>query len=822
MNRLGPRLLLRLRLLFVIAALAATFPVAFAQNVKTYGFISASDAPPLGFENLAGPQTTQLDVYYGGRLQVTTMARYELDTIEFLNPAEVVMAIPNVADRLMVEEALTGPLQANADRICRYPGQADCGVLEPPIAGVIFDETRFRLDLFVAPFALKAQTVHTSKFLPAPTADFSSLHMVSMSLSGGDGFEQNGYNFGATSLIAKRADRLSARYDFSDDGFSVTELSWQRDMPGWQYEVGSFRSPGRSIAFLGERDIIGARVGTSLDTRADLDTAEATPIYLFLNQRSRVDIRRDGQLLDSRFYDAGNQQLDTTRLPDGAYDIEVQVHDGSDQDSQQRYFFVRSARLPPLDQPLSFLEIGSLAQTGDRAVPEPGFNLWLRTGIAKRFVANFGVETELVQNAGTTLLQGGVFLFGRGWQLEAGLLGSSRSDRGYSVRGTVRRGETAVGLDLRRVRAASDADVADVFDPVPQSYTQGSFTLSLPLLEGRFIARAQLDQRGTDGSNTALGVSYSRSLLRRAGLMVDLNIDATRDPTDSMLRIGIRGYWRRDQTTVSVKPHIAARLSDNSNSGNSSTKLLLDARATRNNLETDFGEIDSSVFTASDIDTRTIGVGASSESTFGYGNVDLQHTNGLDSDRLSYTANARFSVISDNKKMAWGGQRSDLSAVVLDFSGDADTNFAVLVDQQPAGLVQSDKRNVIGLRPYRTYEITLVPRGETFVDFDQRVRSVTLYPGNVATLQYEANAVTVVVGQIVDRSRLPVANARIDGIAGYAGTDENGWFQIEIAGAQPLTIRRADQEPCRVELPLLEAERGIAVVNTLVCQPIPE
>ncbi|MGB5353613.1 MAG: TcfC E-set like domain-containing protein [Woeseia sp.] len=800
-----------------MAALATTFPVAFAKEAGAAAFISASSAPPPGFEDLAGPQTTEIDVYYGGRLQFTTLARYELDTVELLNPAEVVAAIPRVADRMMLAEALNGPLQANADRICRYSGQSECGVLDPPIAGVIFDESRFRLDLFVAPFLLEAQTVHVSKFLPAPTADFSSLHMVSMSLSGGDGFEQSGYNFGATSLFARHADRLRARYDIADNGFSLSELSWQRDLPGWQYEVGSFRSPGRSIAFLGERNIIGARMGASLDTRADLDTAEATPIYLFLNQRSRVDIRRDGQLLDSRFYDAGNQQLDTSRLPDGAYDIEVRLNDGSSPESRQRFFFVRSARLPPIDQPLYFFEVGRLAQTGDRAVPELGPNNWLRTGIARRFIANFGAETELVQNAGTTLLQGGVFLFGRGWQLEAGLLGSSRSDRGFSIRGSVRRGETAAGIDLRRVRAAAEAELSNAFDPVPQSYTQGSFTLSLPLLAGRLIARAQLDERGTSGSDTALGVSYSRSLMRRSGLMVDLNIDATRDPADSMVRIGIRGYWRREQTTVSVRPHVAARLG-----GNSSTKLLLDARATRSNQETSFGDVDSSVFTQSDVDMQTVGAGVSAESTFGYANFDMQHTNGPESDRLSYTANARFSVVSDDKTFAWGGRRSDMSAVVLDFSGDAATDFAVLVDQQPAGVVQSDKRNVIGLRPYRTYEIRLEPRGEAFVDFDQRVRHVTLYPGNVETLRYEANAVTVVVGQIVDRAGLPVANARIDGIGGYAGTDENGWFQIEIAGAQALSIRRLDRPACRVELPPFEAERGLAVLDALTCQPIPE
>ncbi|MGB5580196.1 MAG: CS1-pili formation C-terminal domain-containing protein [Woeseia sp.] len=804
-------------LMCTLVALATYIPAALAESGATSAFVTTSSSPPRGFEDLAGPQVTQVDVYYGGRLQLTTMARYERDEIELLSPDEVVAAIPNLTDRMMVTEALTGPLQANADKLCLRATQQDCGTLAPGIAGVIFDESRFRLDLFVAPYLLEAQTVHRSRFLPEPSADFSSLHMVSLSLSGGDRLEQDGYNISAMSLFARRADRLRARYDLADDGFSVSELSWQRDLPGWQYEVGSFRSYGRSIAFLGERHIIGLRAGGSLDTRADLETAEATPIYLFLNQRSRVDVRRAGQLLDSRFYEAGNQQLDTSQLPDGAYEIEVQTQDGSGQGRRQTFFFVRSARLPPLDQPLYFFEAGRLAQTGESTLPQVGDNNWLRAGTARRFAGNFGAETELVHNGGTTMLQGGVFLFGQGWQLEAGLLGTSRSDRAVSVRGTLRRGQTAAGIDLRRVRAAPEAVLTDPFDPVPQSYTQGALTLSTPLFDGRFIARAQLDQRGSAGTNTALGVSYSRSLFRRSGLLVDLNIDATSDPTDSVLRIGIRGYWRRDGMTASVKPHIAARFGDSS-----STKLMLDARATRNSRATRFGDVGGSVFAASDVDTQTFGAGVTSESGFGYGNVDVQHTSRFGYDSLVYSANARFSIVTDDRKLAWGGRRSDLSAIVLDFSGDASTDFAVLVDRHPAGVVQTSKRNVIGLRPYRTYEIRLEPRGETIVDFDQRVRSVTLYPGNVETLRFEANEVTVVVGQIVDPSGIPLANARIDGISGYAGTDENGWFQIEIAGPQVLSIRRADQTSCAVKLPPYQSEQGLAVLDPLICQSIPE
>ena len=783
-----------------------------AQAQEPASFIRADKAPPAGFEDLSGPQTTQVDVYFGGELLATTMARFDFEAVELLAPREVVDAIPRLLEPDTVLAALSVPLAHNADRICRYRGEQGCGVLAPAVAGVIFDENRFRIDLFVAAGLIEARALFQSRFLPEATADFSTLHMVSMSLSGGAALDNTGYSLGSTSLFAWRANRVHSAYDFSDDGFAMSELSWQRDRPGWQYEAGKFRSYSRGFGFIPEKTVIGGRVGGSLDTRADLDSADATPIFLFLNHAARVDIRRDDQLLDSRFYEAGNQQLDTTGLPDGAYDIRVIVSDSNGQQREQTYFFVRTARLPPLDQPLYFAEAGRLTANRSTGLPGPDDGNWLRLGTARRLQQNFGGEVELVHAAGTTLFQGGVFMLGPGWQFEAGVLGSTRGDTGALLRGAYRSGETTLGVDLRSIQSAAPDPGSSGFDVLPESYSQGNLTLSRPLFRGRLFVRAQFDQRGTGGKVTVLGTTYTRGLMRRPGFMLDLDVDATRDEYETVLRVGVQGRWRRDRYTAVVRPQLAG--SFGKQGGGSA--LLIDASASRDARNTALGDVSSSIFAATEIDSRTVGAGVTLSSDLGSADVDVQHGSGEAGQGVGYAANARFNLVSDEGP-AWGGRRSHRSAVIVDLGGDTATQFDVIVDDRAVATASSSRRNVVGLRPYDTYEIRIAPRGERFVEFDQRPQQVTLYPGNVEALKFSAQVVTVVVGQLVDDAGAPVANARFEGLSGYAGTDDNGWFQIEIATAAPFVVRRASAPTCRVELPPLDTGQDLVILDRLVC-----
>ena len=93
----------------------------------------------------------------------------------------------------------------------------------------------------------------------------------------------------------------------------------QTSVPGWQVLRGAASVLCYSaFDFTGQSRMYGFGVGSQLDSRADGDQIAGAPLVVFLAHRSQVDILRDGRLLSSRFYDAGNQTLDTAYLPQGA------------------------------------------------------------------------------------------------------------------------------------------------------------------------------------------------------------------------------------------------------------------------------------------------------------------------------------------------------------------------------------------------------------------------------------------------------------------------------------------------------------------------
>ena len=139
--------------------------------------IRVKDGPPPGFEDLVLPQTTEVDVYYGGDKVGNTLATYTPKSIELTFPDEVSALIPHLIDPTVITEALSGPLDTHSGAVCLSDLQRDCGVIEPNIAGVIFDESRFHLHVFINKLQLLPQGIVSNKFLPKNTdaiADSSS------------------------------------------------------------------------------------------------------------------------------------------------------------------------------------------------------------------------------------------------------------------------------------------------------------------------------------------------------------------------------------------------------------------------------------------------------------------------------------------------------------------------------------------------------------------------------------------------------------------------------------------------------------------------
>jgi outer membrane usher protein FimD/PapC len=105
-------------------------------------------------------------------------------------------------------------------------------------------------------------------------------------------------------------------------------------------------------------------------------------------------------------------------------------------------------------------------------------------------------------------------------------------------------------------------------------------------------------------------------------------------------------------------------------------------------------------------------------------------------------------------------------------------------------------RAAIGLTALHDYALSLRPEGAPQFDLDATTRRVSLYPGNVVRLRFEAQRVVSLFGQVVDRAGKPMASARVSAGSDFAVADDHGFFTITAPLNATVDIKGAAGESC--------------------------
>jgi len=271
-----------------------------------------------------------------------------------------------------------------------------CGLLEPEVAGVIFDARRFHVEIFVARRLLPLDTINEDDRLPPPGEDWTGLATLGGALSGASGSDPS-YSLRTSTLVARGATHLDFAGDLQTGGrYVIDRLALNHDWRDWQFTSGLYRS--NPLRVFGETEVVGVRARSSLRTRTRLylDRAYGSRLRVFLTRRSLVQIFRDGRLLTGRVYDVGNQELDTSELPSGAYEVQIVITDPVSGQSRESQFFAKTTDLPPLGRVHFTGEAGVIRRRSDpddplELVGEP----FVRFGSAMRATPRFGLDFDM-------------------------------------------------------------------------------------------------------------------------------------------------------------------------------------------------------------------------------------------------------------------------------------------------------------------------------------------------------------------------------------------------------------------------------------------
>lgn len=787
--------------------------------------------PPEGFDNLVRPQQTLLDVYYGGQRIGEVPVTYQPGAFRFDDVEALLSLLPTLADPATVKRSLADPhLDPHVTLAC-LPGQsAACGELSPEIAGVIFDQRRFRVDVFIAPEQLRVRPGVERRYLDTPPSQLTLVDNVGATVAGSDGSSAT-YTIQNRAVIGAGAMRLRSETTISSNiGLHVETLVAELDRPDLRYSAGLFWTPG--IDLLGRRKIFGAGVGSQVDTRLDKYLLQGSPLILFLPRRARVDILRDGRLLASRTYEAGNQSLDTSALPSGSYDLALRIQEAGGGVREERRFFVKNAIVASMGQPLYFAYGGLLAEdSGERSIgitKTPYF----QGGIGYRVSPHVATDASLISTGNKVMAEIGGYLFTEVGQFRAAALASSRGDVGVLLQANSlgrsalgyafdlrkvwsRAGPTPIPLDAEQARSPAST-TSNQFD-LGESFTQINANITYRLGQAR-LGLSGFYRRDRQDRSYAIGPTAYWPVLRRHGLELAVDGHMTQSSQGCTGYMGLTLQLLRSHS--SINGTVGLRSVNERTPGVETTNAVVAQIGGSWEHENVLGgEVSLSGALERATDEDSVRISANSRGAYGAAYLDAARTFSGPRQGTQYSAAFQTGIAITGDALSLGGKDVGEGSILVRIDGQAQgTVFEVLIDDSPQGQLRPGASVPLFLTPYRQYDVRIRPVSGDRASYDGRTRRVSIFPGTVAAIEWKAEPVVAAFGRAVWQDGSPVIHADVTAASGISQTDGQGYFQIEAGAAEVLNIRARDGRVCSLFIDTLKGAGGFAALGERRCQ----
>ncbi len=828
--------------LFCTAVAAGCWPLAAQANDSASLAISAGE--PEGFSDLTEERVLLVDVYFGGVRKGETKIRAAPGAVTLLDPAAAVRLLPALADAAAVQSALSAAsLPAHARLACASTSDpAKCGRLTPEVAGVIFDRDRFRLDIFVNPRFLAVSDDVGEKYLPPPQKGLAVIDSVGAVFSGRLDGGSSYYNIQDGLLVGSGEGRLRADLSYASQlGLGAERLALELDRPGLRYSAGALWAPGDDIS--GLRKLIGVGVESQIDTRLDKDELRGSPVVVYLDQRARVDIVRDGRVLGSAIYEAGNQQVDTSNLPDGSYEIVLRIEEPGQPTREERRFFSKSRRIPSPGRMDFFAFAGLQVQDVDRGSLSPSQHPYVSAGAVRRLGRNWALEGDLqasdesasaelaatwltplvqVRAAAVADLDGT-----HGGILQVSSAGSSQLNFNFDIRrieasradaGAARRAGPALPADPSARPPVSFTALEPL--AVAGSYSQVDGIVSYSLASLRFLGTfSYRDDDAAERARYSIGPSIEWDVLRKGPFTVTLRGDmtATERGSSGFAGVSLRLLGGRSSVTALA----GARESDLTGDtlGQGPVAALSGA------WSPSFAGGQMALGAGYEHQPKQDDLVLSSQFRHRLGSLtgDLVHTDGPSAATTQYSLGFQTTVAAGAGAVQVAGKTSTQSLIVVRVGGaHAGDTFDVLVNDQRVGTITGAAPLTLAMPAYRAYRVRIRPTGKDLLAYDSSPRAVSLYPGTVAKLDWKVAPVTIKFGRLMAPDGTPVAGASITGKGVWSETDADGYFQIEAPDDAALAVTTKDGRSFAATLPAGRATEGIARLGAVVCCGRPE
>lgn len=819
------------------AALLLAAAPAQAEGTKAEKATAIKLGAPAWADQVDQEQQAVVDVWFGGRRIGDAKVTYRSGSLTFADATALVAQIPGVKNPEAVVAALAiRGLASNPGLACtRGADPATCGRLDPEVAGIVFSEDRFRIDLFINARFLALQDEAGPRYLTAPERGLTVVDSFGAVLSGSSQGEQY-YNLHNRLIVGDGSSRLRAELNYANGyGLQAERLNLEIDRHGWRMIGGAFWAQGSDL--VDRRKIIGIGVETQTDTRLDRDRLRGDPIVVFLAQRSRVDVVREGKIIASRIYDAGNQTIDTSGMPDGSYEVVLRIEEASGARREERRFFSKNPYVPAMGQKVAYAYGGVLIDEFRPGFLHPTGKPFVQLGGALRLGKHMAIDANAVLLDQTVLGQVGVNFIGTLGQFRLAGLGASDGSKGALARfASSGNSRINLNLDARYISPGKPMPLVHVSQPggtlgpspypgaqvwsvfhSPTSYVQLNGNIAYSMPRGQFMLSGTYTRYKGERATYNYGPSASYDLMRRGPwrLSASAQFALTERGRTGLFGLTLQLLGRNTSLTAS-----AGAQTSNLDRSHTETAALASVRGSWQKDEVAGGELQLAAGFEKNLDRDAIDGSVEYRSQVGKFRADVMHNLGTGNGGTDYSIGFETTLAARGGTISLQGRQQTESVVIVGVdSPGTKGRFEVLVNDAPMGQVRAGGKVAMTLNPYRQYDVRVRPAGDELLQYDSTEKRVSLFPGSVARLDWQAQPVIAMFGRIIGPDGHPLANTSLTLPGGIGKTDDNGYFEIEAPADVTIKATLPGGTTCSIPVPRGEVRDGFLRLGTLYCQP---
>ncbi|WP_444888095.1 TcfC E-set like domain-containing protein [Microbulbifer sp. JMSA008] len=772
---------------------------------------------PAGFADLTKPQRIVADLYYGGRSLGSALIIAEPEFVRFVEPEEAIKLLPVSLNPERLLLSLQASLKKNSDRICRDNSQTDCGFINPEYFAVIYDEERYRLDVFFSPELLPQQEALTDRYLPPASNSFSIVQNISGSWSGAQSDEVDSNTqttLSATSIIGFGESAIYGDwYTANEIGTRVSSLHWERDFRGKAYSLGLLQPKGNFSTFQSLHRLYGFELRDSQYSRTDIGYQHSALVEINMPVRGRVELYRDGRMIHSDLMEAGNHLLDTTTLPHGAYNIEIRIYDEAGRlINNTTEFFTKDSQLPAPGEWRWSLQGGMPVKPEiSSGMPDHYQQELLQGYIARRLSKNFGVFSTLAATEGQQFMEVGGRWVSSYLELSPSMARESNGLDAYKLQALIKTPYAMLSAYRIKIDEQRNDVKPDRYTLLSNRLSQSSISLRTPLFGGNLTLRRSKRNRSPGNYTDSLSLDsqfseaqelrtleYRRNIFRGRKWQATANLaysDADGEKY-TLLSIELLQTNKNWQNSFNLRGERQQGSGDNQ---------YLEVQTRWRDADRWAAEVNQEFTIEATPEDYYLRSYSRLAGQYGFISSTISHSDVNNSRSTNYIGSFNTNIIATKEHIAWGGERSLESAIIVDIEGSQRENFEVLIDGSRQGYAKGDSRSVINLHPFKSYDISLRPLGDGFFRYRENTDQVTLYPGSVTTATYKIQPVYLTIGRVMAKGQ-GLDNVLISIEGESTLTDSFGVFQLEI----PLS----DEPPSHLEVTWLDCNAKVEVVES--------